>query len=698
MPQSFWKKLPGFETVNEGLAGLAYRSRCLGQDRGVVNIFGGNTSTKSIEKDHVGREVRVLWVKGSGSDIADITEKGFAGLRMDEVDPLFDRDTMTDEEMVAYLERCTFEPGRPRQSIETLLHAFVPATHVDHTHPDAVISIACASRGQEIMREIWGDRAAWVDYIRPGFDLSKQIGAAVRNNPNLECVVMGKHGLVTWGETQEECYASTMKIVGEAEAWLEKHRPSEPFGPRIYEPVSEERRQEVLASVLPILRGLAIGVRKDTDLEKDRSSLILRVDDSPEILEFTLRKTAATSSQYGAACPDHLVHTKRLPLWVEWNPASGVDALLASLETGMAGYKAEYETYFKAHAAPGDKMNSPQPRIILIPGLGMITTGADANGAEVSAELFLRAYEVMRNVPATGDFQPLSAAEAFGIEYWPLELYKLSLKPKPKALSGKVALITGAASGIGKATAFRLAEEGAHTVVADIRADVGEATVEELRRKFGRSRAIFVSCNVTDEAAVAEAYRETILAWGGVDIVVSNAGIAGSAPIEETTLEEWNRNHSILTTGYFLVSREAFRIWKQQQVGGNLIYVCSKNSVAAGKNAAAYSSAKAAELHLARCLAEEGGAHGIRVNSVLPDAVLSGSSIWSSSWKEERAATYGITIEELDDFYRKRTTLRQNVFPEDIAEAICFFACPASSKTTGGAITVDGGVPIAYVR
>jgi rhamnulose-1-phosphate aldolase/alcohol dehydrogenase len=690
MPKNLWNDNDAPDS--DGLESLAYRSRLLGSDRSVVNIYGGNTSTKSLETDHLGREVEVLFVKGSGSDIANITARGFAALKLEEVLPLFARAAMSDEEMTAYLERTQFETGRPRQSIETLLHAFVPAKHVDHTHPDAIISIACSPNGRATMREIYGERAAWVDYIRPGFTLSQQIGAAVRDNPKLECVVMGKHGLVTWGSSSKESYENTIRILNEAETYLQKKRLEQPFGAPVVAALPETERAALLVKLLPVLRGAMSGTRP----------AVLSVDSSPETLEFVGGANAAALSQIGAACPDHLVHTKRVPLFVDWNPSQGEAALLEAARVGVARFGEEYAAYFAANKSEGDVMFTPNPRVVLIPGIGMVTSGADANGAEVSRQLYRRAIEVMRGAVSLGGFVSLTAEESYAIEYWPLELYKLSLKPAPKPLDGKVALVTGAASGIGKAIAHKYALEGAHVVIADLNVDGAQGVAAEIVAARGDRRSIAVAMNVTSEEEVQAAFEAAILQYGGVDIVVNNAGIASSAPIEETSLEMWNKNQSILSTGYFLVAREAFRLMRSQGriagEGGNLVFICSKNSLAAGKNAAAYSAAKAAELHLARCLAEEGGAAGIRVNSVLPDAVLSGSQIWSGGWREERARSYGIQPDELEEFYRKRTTLRVNVFPEDIANAAFYFASPAAAKTTGGVLTVDGGVPAAYVR
>ncbi|MCU4158842.1 bifunctional aldolase/short-chain dehydrogenase [Acidiphilium sp. AL] len=672
----------------DGLAALVHRSRLLGADRRIANIFGGNTSMKSTERDHLGRETRVLWVKGSGSDLATIRDRDFAALKLDEIEPLFARAEMTDEAMTDWLERTAFEPGRPRQSIETLLHAFIPAPHVDHTHPDAIISIACSPRGQELMREIFGSRAAWVPYVRPGFSLSRMIGAAVRDNPGLDCVVMGKHGLVTWGETSAECYEKTLRVIGEAETWLAAREAAEPFGESLVPALPKAERRDVFVAVLPVLRGAMSGDRK----------MILRIDDDPGVLDFVGGSACRNLAMRGAACPDHLVHTKRIPLMLDWRPEQGRDALLDAARRGVADFAARYETYFKAHAQEGDRMAAPWPRVILIPGLGMVTSGGDAAVADVSRQLYRRAIAVMRNAASVGGFETLTEAESFAIEYWPLELYKLSLKPPPKPLDGRVALITGAASGIGRAAAARLARDGAHVVIVD-RNEPGAATVADaIAQHRGAWRAIAVAVDVTSEAAVGDAFTATVLAYGGVDIVVNNAGISMSAPIETTTLADWQKQFDILSTGYFLVARAAFRLMRAQGSGGALVFVASKNAVAAGRNASAYSAAKAAELHLARCLAEEGGSAGIRVNTVLPDAVLSGSSIWNSTWRAERAATYDIEEDQLEAHYRARTTLKVNVLPEDVAEAIFFFTSAASSKTTGGVLTVDGGVPAAYVR
>ncbi len=680
--------------ISAAPAELVARSRRWGADRTICNWGGGNTSAKTTEIDFRGIPTRTLWVKASGADLATCTTANFAGLRLDDLLPLMERETLPDDEMVTYLAHCAFVPNGPRPSIETLLHAFLPATQVDHTHPDAIIALCCADNGAEHAHRIWGERAVWVPYQRPGFALAKAVALAVRANPAAEIVLLAKHGLVTWGETDEECAASTARTISEAAAYLAARRAAGAPHTVVAPPLPADERRALLAAVLPAVRGACAGERP----------VIIRYDDDDDVLDFVGRETMPALASVGAACPDHLVHTKRLPLVIKLSDEGrelSADMLRTVLLDAITQYKADYAAYYAEHCA-GEfaqfAMDNPAPRVLLIPGIGMLTTGADAMRADLAAALYHRAIAVMTGAATIGQFTSLTAAESFAVEYWPLERYKLSLAPPPRDLSGKIAFITGGAGGIGRATAERLAQDGAHIVLADLNA-TGAATVAgELAAKFGAGRAIGVGGNVTHEADVQAAFDATVLAYGGVDIVVSNAGIASSAPIEETTLADWERNIGVLATGYFLVSRAAFAVWKAQGMGGSLIFVASKNALASGRNAAAYSAAKAAELHLARCLADEGGASGIRVNSVCPDAVLQGSTIWSGAWREERARAYGIAPEQLEDHYRNRTVLKVNVLPTDIAEAIAFFAGPNAAKTTGGVLTVDGGVSAAYVR
>ncbi len=667
-----------------GLDELVYRSNLLGANRAVSNYGGGNTSSKSKELDHAGREVDVLWVKGSGSDLATMGAKNFTGLRLEEILPLIERDEMSDEEMVEYLGRSQVAPDMPRSSIETLLHAFVPAPQVDHTHPDTINMLAGSENGEQFVKEVFGDEAVWVPYIRPGFTLAKQVGLAARGE-GVRFVILAKHGLVTWGETGEESYANTIEAINRAADYVTSKAKAR-FGGPAREPLSGEQRDELLAELLPAIRGAVSSER----------AKILQVDASPSTLEFVSSVDAPTLSQVGAACPDHLVRTKRVPLWVSYDPASDdVETLAARVREGAAAYRKEYvEDYFASNARLGEQLSDPDPRVVLIQGVGMVSVGNTLKDARLARDLYQRAIEVMGGASAIDSFVSLTAPESFAVEYWPLELYKLAQAPAPRELQGKVALVTGAAGGIGGSILEALASQDAVVVAADIDAE-GAARVASAHGDEG----LGVAMDVTSEEAVQAAYREAVLTYGGVDVIVSNAGIASSAPIEETSVEMWDRNHSILTRGYFLVAREAFKILRRQATGGSVVFVASKNSLVAGKNAAAYSSAKAAELHLARCLAEEGGAAGIRVNTVNPDAVLQGSRIWGSSWREERAAAYNIDPDQLEEHYRARTTLKVNILPEDIAQAVLHFASPVrSGKSTGNVLNVDGGVPAAYSR
>jgi rhamnulose-1-phosphate aldolase/alcohol dehydrogenase len=689
MPKNLWN-----EKETDGLSGLdllVYRSRLLGADRSVCNIFGGNTGSKTIEKDFRGRDVRTLWVKGSGSDLATMQRKDFAGLRLDDIDPLFERGAMSDEDMVAYLTQCLIGLNMPRQSIETLLHAFIPAAHTDHTHPDAVISVACSVDGKKWMREIYGERAAWVDYIRPGFTLSKQIGEAVRANPNIECVVMGKHGCVTWDDDPRKCYDKTIRVIGEAEQFID-HRAK---GRRVFgSHVGGVKGGGIAEQILPMIRG-AVSLHGRN---------VVLFDESEDVMSFVNSEHAEQLAAKGAACPDHLVHTKRTPLFIDWN-GDDINALKTKIREGVTDYIARYKEYFDQHTKSQTenpkteiKMFNPAPRIILVRNVGMFTTGKDVTLADVSNQLYHRAISVMHGASALDEFVSLSPAEAFEIEYWPLELYKLAQRPPDRELAGRVALVTGAASGIGRATAYRLAQEGAHVVVADLNLNGAQTVAEDIVKRHGKMRALAVNCDVTSEENIIAAFKQTIATYGGVDIVVNNAGIASSSTILDTTAAEWDKLMNILARGYFLVSREAFRVWQEQSIGGSLIFVASKNGLIGSKNAAAYGAAKAAELNLARCLAEEGGALGIRVNTVNPDAVLQGSGIWDAGWREARAKSMGVSPDQLEDAYRQRNALKASIYPEDIAEAILFFASDRSSKTTGGIVNVDGGVTAAYVR
>lgn len=674
---------------------LVYRSRLLGADRSLANRGGGNTSAKETVRDHAGRETRVLWVKGSGTDLASITVAGFPGLRLDDLLVLREREKMDDAAMVAYLLRSALGPDQPRPSIETLLHAFIPLPHVDHTHPDAVIALTSSPRGHEIAKDAFGDEAIWLDYRRPGFSMSKQIADLLEQQPSARAVLLAKHGLVTWGETGEESYRLTIEFVSRAAQAIDEaaasRRPR--AGATDTQALAAEDANRILETTLPSLRGALLA---DTD------GVILEVDRSPEAVAFASSSRMREVSQVGAPCPDHLINTKHKPLAIDWSPTSAdADALDKLLDEGVAAYGEWYRGYYKRNVDDETRpfpIDPAGPRVVLIPGIGIVTSGPDAGRARFSRELYERAIAVESAADAIGGFTSLTENEAFAIEYWPLERYKLAQTPPRGELSGKIALVTGGASGIGRAAAIALAERGAHVAVADLNFEGAEELTERLVATYGSRRALAVHVDVTDESAVAEMTRRAVLEYGGLDILVASAGLATSSPVTETSVEEWDRNYAVLARGYFLAAREAFRVLIRQAAGGSIVFVASKNALVAGANAAAYSSAKAASLHLARCLAEEGGPHGIRVNTVNPDAVIQGSSIWSSDWKAERASTYGIGEEDLQSFYKGRTKLGVAVLPEDVAEAIAFFAGPRSAKSTGNILNVDGGVTAAYPR
>jgi rhamnulose-1-phosphate aldolase/alcohol dehydrogenase len=690
-PESRWDEAAA--SGRSLLDGLVYRSNLLGADRALANQGGGNTSAKGTIVDHAGRETRVLWVKGSGTDLATITEGGFPGLRLDELLPLREREGMSDAEMVDYLLCSAIRPDQPRPSIETLLHAFVPATHVDHTHPDAVIALTATPGGRELAAKTFGDEAVWLPYQRPGFAMSRRIAQLLQEQPAARAVLLEKHGLVTWGDSGEQSYAATIEFVSRAARAIEGTAGGHfGLGGR-HTAALEGGVDELLVRSLPALRGALLA---------DADGIVLEVDRSAEAVAFASAERAPEVSQIGAPCPDHLINTKHKPLVVGFDPSvQDADGLVVAFKRGVEEYATWYRGYYDGNLDEETRqfpIDPAGPRVVLVPGVGIVTSGPDAGRARFARDLYHRAIAVEDAADALGGFRSLSEAEAFAIEYWPLERYKLAQAPPRGELAGRVALITGGASGIGRATARLLAARGAHVVVADLNLEGAEEVADELLADHGLRRALAVRVDVTDEDAVVEMTRRTVLEYGGLDILVASAGLATSSPITETSLAEWEQNYAVLARGYFLAARETFRVLLAQGRGGSVVFVASKNALVAGANAAAYSSAKAASLHLARCLAEEGGPEGIRVNTVNPDAVIQGSSIWSSDWKAERASTYGVSEDELQSFYKGRTKLGVAVYPEDVAEAIAFFAGPRSAKSTGNVVNVDGGVTAAYPR
>ncbi|GGX50865.1 short chain dehydrogenase [Tateyamaria omphalii] len=673
---------------------LLYRSNILGADKRVTNYGGGNTSAKVIETDPLtGQEVEVLWVKGSGGDIESMKLDGFATLYMDKLHALKSlyRGVAYEDEMVGYLPHCTFRLNPRAASIDTPLHAYVPRTHVDHVHADAIIAIAASENSKALTQEIFGDRIGWLPWKRPGYELGLWLEAFCKDNPDADGVVLESHGLFTWGYTARACYDTTIDVINVATAWLnEKTQGVQAFGGAGHDSLPALERRAIAAQLMPAIRGFVSG----------NQHMVGHFDDSDAVLEFVNACDMPSLAALGTSCPDHFLRTKIRPLVVDFDPAKGnVDEVLAGLPTQVAAYRDDYAAYYERCKRPDSpSMRDPNAVVYLIPGVGMITFANNKATARISGEFYVNAINVMRCASAVSTYQGLLEQEAFDIEYWLLEEAKLQRMPKPKSLAGRVALVTGGAGGIGAATAERYLREGACVMLADINADGVEAVKDRLVQSHGADVVRATIMDVTDEAAVIRAMADAAVEFGGIDILVSNAGIASSAPVEETALALWNRNMDILSTGYFLVSREAFKLMRVQDMGGSIVFVASKNGLAASPNASAYCTAKAAEIHLARCLALEGAEAGIRVNVVNPDAVLRGSKIWEGEWLEQRADTYGTDKEGLEEMYRQRSMLKRSVLPEDIAEACYFFASDTSSKSTGNILNVDAGNVQAFTR
>jgi rhamnulose-1-phosphate aldolase/alcohol dehydrogenase len=669
---------------------LLYRSNLLGADLRITNYGGGNTSAKVAAKDPLTAEtVTVLWVKGSGGDLGSMKLDGFSTLYLDKLEGLkrLYRGLDAEDEMVGYLPHCTFNMNPRAASIDTPLHAFIPKAHVDHMHPDAVIAIAAAARSKELTAEVFGPEIGWLPWQRPGFDLGLKLGEMATTNPQLKGIVLAGHGLFTWGDSSKECYDNTLRVIRIADAWL-KDRTAKAaiFGGAAMTALDPARRREIAAELMPAIRGrIAAGRPK-----------VGHFNDSPSVLEFVCAKDLKALAELGTSCPDHFLRTKIRPLVLDFD--GDIEKTIAGLDAALTAYRAEYGAYYDRCK----RVNSPaqrdaNPIVYLIPGIGMVTFAADKATARIAGEFYVNAINVMRGASTVDTYVGLDEQEAFDIEYWLLEEAKLQRMPKAKSLAGQIAFITGGAGGIGRATAEALLAEGACVALADIDAGRLDQTVGELGGRHGKDRVWGTTLDVTSENAVIGAFAATARQFGGLDILVSNAGIASASPIEETSLDLWQKNISVLATGYFLVSREAFRLMKAQNAGGSMVFIASKNAMAASVNASAYCTAKAAEVHLARCLALEGAPLGIRVNVVNPDAVLRGSNIWSGNWLQERADAYKIETDQLEEHYRQRSLLKLSVYPEDIAAAVRFF-CTDAPKSTGNILNVDAGNAVAFTR
>ncbi|MGA0540526.1 bifunctional rhamnulose-1-phosphate aldolase/short-chain dehydrogenase [Neotabrizicola sp. VNH66] len=673
---------------------LLYRSNLLGSDKRVTNYGGGNTSAKAMEVDPLtGDLVEVLWVKGSGGDIGSMKMDGFASLYMDKLQALKGkyRGLAHEDEMVGYLPHCTFNLNPRAASIDTPLHAYVPKKHVDHVHSDAIIAIAASVNSKELTQEIFGDQIGWLPWKKPGYELGLWLEKLATENPQMRGAVLESHGLFTWADEAKDCYLTTLEIINTAAVWLEeKSTGVAPFGGPARPTLPAEERRAVAARLMPVIRGL---------ISKDRHK-VGHFDDQPAVLEFVGSAMLGDLAPLGTSCPDHFLRTKIRPLLVDFDPANpDLDATIAGLAKAAEDYRTDYAAYYDRCRKPDSPaLRDPNAVVWLVPGVGMITFALDKATARISGEFYVNAINVMRGASSVSTYQGLPEQEAFDIEYWLLEEAKLQRMPKPKALAGRVALVTGGAGGIGSATAERFLKEGACVLLADIDGTAAADVAAGMAKVFGKDVVRSVQMNVTDEEQVIGAYAEMAVEFGGIDILVSNAGIASSAPVEETSLALWNKNMDILSTGYFLVSREAFKAFRAQGVGGSVIFVASKNGLAASPNASAYCTAKAAEIHLARCLALEGAEAGIRVNVVNPDAVLKGSKIWSGEWLDQRASTYKTDKEGLEEMYRNRSMLKRSVLPEDIAEGAYFFASDLSAKSTGNILNVDAGNVQAFTR
>jgi rhamnulose-1-phosphate aldolase/alcohol dehydrogenase len=677
--------------TNPAVQQLIERSNRLGADPTTTNYAGGNTSAKGSETDPVtGQPVDLIWVKGSGGDLGTLTEKGLAVLRLDRMRALVDvyPGVEREDEMVAAFDFCLHGKGGAAPSIDTAMHGLVEADHVDHLHPDAGIAIATAADGEALTKEIFGDRVLWVPWRRPGFQLGLDIAAVKAANPQAIGVILGGHGITAWGATSEECERHSLDIIRTAQAYIDSRGAAEPFGPLRpgFEPLPEDERRNRAAALAPVIRGLASTDRRQVG----------HFTDSDVVLDFLSREKLAPLAALGTSCPDHFLRTKVAPLVLDLPATAPLEEATARLKELHAAYREDYRAYYERHATPDSPpMRGADPAIVLVPGVGMFSFGANKQTARVAGEFYVNAINVMRGAEAVSTYAPIPESEKFRIEYWALEEAKLQRMPKPKPLATRIAVVTGGGSGIGKAIAHRLAAEGACVVVADRDADAAAAVAAELG---SADVAVPVTVDVTDAEAVAAAVDAAALAFGGVDLVVNNAGLSISKPLLETTEADWDIQHDVMAKGSFLVSRAAAKAMLAQGLGGDIVYISSKNGVFAGPNNVAYGAAKADQAHQVRLLAAELGEHGIKVNGVNPDGVVRGSGIFAGGWGAQRAAVYGVPEEELGKFYAQRTLLKREVLPEHVAAAVFALTGGDLTHTTGLHIPVDAGVAAAFLR
>ncbi|WP_173922673.1 bifunctional aldolase/short-chain dehydrogenase [Agromyces sp. Marseille-P2726] len=677
--------------TNQAAADLIARSNRLGADPRNTNYAGGNTSAKGTDVDPVtGQPVELLWVKGSGGDLGTLTEQGLAVLRLDrlrdlvKVYPGVDRE----DEMVAAFDYTLHGKGGAAPSIDTAMHGLVDAAHVDHLHPDSGIAIATSADGEELTRKIFGDEVVWVPWRRPGFQLGLDIAEIKARNPQAIGCILGGHGITAWGDTSEESEKNSLWIIDTAAAYIAEHGKADPFGAVVpgHEPLPEAERRAKVAALAPTIRGLA-------SYDKPQ---VGHFTDADVVLEFLSREKLQPLAALGTSCPDHFLRTKVKPLVLDLPASASVEDSIARLKELHAQYRADYRAYYDAHATPDSPaIRGADPAIVLVPGVGMFSFGQNKQTARVAGEFYVNAINVMRGAEALSTYAPISDEEKFRIEYWALEEAKLQRMPKPKTHATRVSLVTGAASGIGKAIATRLAAEGACVVIADLDLEKAQAAAAELGTA---DVAIGVQADVTDAGAVQRAIDDAVLAFGGLDLVVNNAGLSLSKPLLETTEADWDLQHDVMAKGSFLVSKAAAKVLIEQGLGGDIVYIASKNSLFAGPNNIAYSATKADQAHQVRLLAVELGEYGIKVNGINPDGVVRGSGIFASGWGANRAKTYGIPEEDLGEFYAQRTILKREVLPENVANAVFVLTGPELSHTTGLHVPVDAGVAAAFLR
>ena len=677
--------------MNRAVEDLLERSNRLGSDPRHTNYGGGNTSAKGTDLDPAtGREVKVMWVKGSGGDLGTLTESGLAVLRLDRLRGLLDvyPGPEREDEMVGAFDYCLHGRGGATPSIDTAMHGLVTAAHVDHLHPDSGVAIATAIDGEHLTKDIYGDRVVWVPWRRPGFQLGMDIASVQKTNPAAVGVLLGGHGITAWGANSAEAEAASLWMIHTAQNYIDTHGRPHPFGAPVEDrvPLREEERRAKAAALAPHLRAVA---------SRDHR-MVGHFDDRPQVLDFLAADKLMTLAALGTSCPDHFLRTKVKPLVLDVPSSAPVDECVARLGELHERYRADYADYYHRHAtAATPPMRGADPTIVLVPGVGMFSYGPDKQTARVAGEFYVNAINVMRGAEALSSYRPIPESEKFRIEYWALEEAKLRRRPKPKRHAGRIALVTGGASGIGRAVAARLATEGACVVIADLDRLGAEQVAEELG---GADVAVAVAADVTDPDAIQKALHATVLAFGGVDLVVNNAGLSISKPLLETTVADWDVQHNVMAKGSFLVSKATAQIMIAQKMGGDVVYVASKNALVAGPNNIAYSAAKADQAHQVRLLAAELGGDGIRVNGVNPDGVVRGSGIFAGGWGAKRAAVYGVAEEDLGAFYAKRTLLQREVLPEHVAAAVAAICSDEFSQTTGLLVPVDAGVAAAFLR